>query len=80
MAQQELNNQKKFGGIKNESKTVGQTYVRQMQGYQKRRQSYGYLFQEQEPQTKTRLILRKQIIGDKKSFQILSPVILSYKY
>ena len=39
-----------------ESQTQRQAYVRQMQSYQKKRQSYGYLLKVSQPQTTSRLI------------------------
>lgn len=39
-----------------ESQTKCQAYVRQMQSYQKKRQSYGYLLKVSKPQTTSRLM------------------------
>ncbi len=42
----------------NESKTIGKTFVRKMQDYQTKRQSYGDL-RESKAQAKTRLRINK---------------------
>ena len=51
-----------FGGNQNESKTVCEAYVRQMQSHQEKRQGHGHLFQEQEPQAKTGLTFENNLM------------------